>query len=133
MANHAKVLDVSEEDRQVLQSRVQARTVPVRDLERARILLLAAEGLPASAIAARVGCSRPTVTLWRARYEKDAIAGLDDAPRSGAPPRLTQARTDEILATTLAPPPKQLGVTHWSSRLLAKHLGDISHVTVTRL
>jgi DNA-directed RNA polymerase specialized sigma24 family protein len=63
MANHAKILDVSEEDRQVLTSRVQARTVPVRDLERARIVLLADEGLPAAEIASRVGCSRPTVTL----------------------------------------------------------------------
>jgi transposase len=133
MANHVKVLDVSEEDRQVLVSRVQARTVSVRDLERARIVLLAAEGLPAAEIASRVGCSRPTVTLWRSRYATDGLDGLGDAPRSGAPPKLTQTRKDEILATTLAPPPESLGVTHWSSRLLARHLGDVSHVTVTRL
>lgn len=105
----------------------------MRDRERARIVLLVAEGVPAAEIAARVGCSRPTVTLWRNRYATHGLAGLGDAPRSGAPPKLTQARTDEILAATLAPPPKQLGVTHWSSRLLAKHLGDVSHVTVTRL
>jgi hypothetical protein len=37
------------------------------------------------------------------------------------------------LAATLAPPPKKLGVTHWSSRLLASHLGDVSHATVARL
>jgi transposase len=133
MANHAKVLDVCEEDREVLQSRVQARTVSVRDRERARIVLLAAEGLPAAQIAAEVGCSRPTVTLWRQRYEAEGLAGLSDAARSGAPPKLTQARKDEILATTLAPPPEELGVTHWSSRLLARHLGDVSYVTVTRL
>src|SRR5680860_1877895 len=133
MANHVKVLDVSEEDREVLQSRVQARTVSVRNLERARIVLLAAQGLPAVEIAARVGCSRPTVTLWRNRYAQQGLAGLGDAARSGAPPRLTQQRKDEILAATLAPPPETLGVTHWSSRLLAKHLGDVSHVTVARL
>lgn len=133
MANHAKILDVSEEDRKVLQSRVQARTVSVRDRERARIVLLAAQGLPAVDIASQVGCSRPTVTLWRSRYEHDGIDGLVDAPRSGAPPKLTQQRKDEILAATLAPPPKRLGVTHWSSRLLAKHLGDVSHVTILRL
>jgi transposase len=107
--------------------------VSVRDLERARIVLLAAEGLPAAEIADRVGCSRPTVTLWRNRYAAEGLGGLGDAPRSGAPPKLTQARTDEILATTLAPPPQELGIAHWSSRLLAKHLGDVSHVTVTRL
>ena len=48
MANHVKVLDVSEEDHQVLVSRVQTRTVSVRDRERARIVLLAAQGLPAT-------------------------------------------------------------------------------------
>ena len=68
MANHAKVLDVSEEDLKVLQSRVQARRVSVRDRERVRIVLLAAEGLPAAQIVSEVGCSRPTVTLWRIRY-----------------------------------------------------------------
>jgi transposase-like protein len=129
MANRARILDVSEEDRQVLASRVQARTVSVRDLERARIVLLAAGGLPAAEIASRVGCSRPRVTLWRRRYEAQGLAGLGDEPRSGAPPRLTQARKGEILAATLAPPPESLGVTHWSSRLLARHLGDVSHVT----
>jgi len=133
MANHVKVLDISEEDREVLRSRVAARTISVRDRERARIVLLAGEGLPAVEIASRVGCSRPTVTLWRDRYATEGLDGLGDAPRSGAPPKLTQARTDEILAATLAPPPEHLGVTHWSSRLLAKHLGDVSHVTVTRL
>ena len=134
MANLVKLLDVSEEDREVLQSRVQARTVSVRrDRERARIVLLAARGLPAVEIAARVGVSRPTVTLWRSRYAERGLDGLGDAPRSGAPPKLTQARKDEILAATLAPPPKKLGVTHWSSRLLAKHLGDVSHATVARL
>ena len=83
MANHAKVLDVSEEDRKVLQSRVQARTVSVRDRERARIVLLAANGMPAAEIAAEVGCSRPTVTLWRTRYAADGLAGLGDAPARG--------------------------------------------------
>ena len=84
MANHAKVLDVSEEDREVLVSRVQARTVSVRDRERARIVLLAAGGMPAAQIATEVGVSRPTVTLWRNRYETDGIDGLGDAPPARA-------------------------------------------------
>ena len=96
-------------------------------------MLLAAQGLPAVEIAGRVGVSRPTVTLWRNRYAERGLDGLGDAPRAGAPPKLTQARRDEILAATLAPPPAELGVTHWSSRLLASHLGDVSHATVARL
>lgn len=59
MADHVKVLDVSEEDRQGLQSHVQARTASVRDRERARIVLLAGPGLPAVEIAAC--CSLLTV------------------------------------------------------------------------
>jgi transposase len=45
------------------------------------------------------------------------------------------ARTTAAVSrwNTLARPPAELGVTHWSSRLLARHLGDVSHVTVTRL
>lgn len=128
-----KVLDVSEEDRQVLQARVRAKSLPARDVERARIVLLAAEGLPADAIADRVGCSRPTVSLWRRRYEQGGIPALSDAPRSGAPPRVGRDKREQVLAATLQPPPKELGITHWSSRLLAKHVGGVSHMTVARI
>jgi transposase len=48
-------------------------------------VLLAAEGLPASRIAERVGCSEKLVKRWRARYERDGLGGLCDKPRSGRP------------------------------------------------
>ena len=44
--------------------------------QRARIVLLAADGLPNVEIAERVGVSRPTVTSWRARYARSGIGGL---------------------------------------------------------
>jgi transposase len=131
MANRAKVLSVSEADAKVLQARVRAKSSPAKVVERARIVLLAAEGLPAEAIAQRVGCSRPTVVNWRKRYEHAGLAGLDDAPRSGAPRTLPHAQAD-ILYATLDGPSEELGVTHWSSRLLGKHLG-VSHMTVARV
>lgn len=56
----------------------------VRLVLRARIVLCAAEGLPATRIAREVGCSEPTVCKWRARYECNRLQGLTDAPRSGA-------------------------------------------------
>ena len=96
--------------------------------QRARIVLLAADGESNTAIAAKVGVSRPTVIGWRDRYASSGIAGLDDDPRSGRP-RSVDHR--EVVAATLAPPPKKLGVTHWSSRLLAAHLG-IGNATVAR-
>lgn len=55
---------------------------------------------------------------WRADYGRSGLAGLDDRPRSGRPRVVDRQK---IIATTLLPPPKKYGVTHWSSRLLAAH------------
>ena len=95
---------------------------------RARIVLLAASGMSNAGIAARVGVSRPTVIGWRERYQAKGIAGLDDAPRSGRPRTIDHRK---IVTATLTPPPKKLGVTHWSSRLLGRHLG-VSDATVAK-
>jgi len=54
-------------------------------VERARIVLCAAEGKPGERISEEVGCSLPTVVKWRGRYGCDRIAGLRDAPRPGPP------------------------------------------------
>jgi transposase len=69
------------------------------------------------------------VNLWRARYAERGIAGLADEQRPGRPRQVDRAR---ILAATLAPPPASLGVTHWSSRLLAPRLG-VHHSTVAEV
>ena len=98
--------------------------------QRARIVLLADEGVGTNEIVARVGVSKPTVIAWRKRYAAEGIAGLDDRPKRGRP-----ARVDEVavVLATLEPPPDRLGVTHWSSRLLAEHLGGISNVWVAKI
>ncbi|MGB9034866.1 MAG: IS630 family transposase [Paeniglutamicibacter sp.] len=95
---------------------------------RARIVLLAADAVPNREIADRVGVSRPTVNKWRSRYAAGGVAGLADELRPGPEWRLDQR---EIVAKTLASPPKRLGVTHWSSRLLSHELG-VSHVTISK-
>ncbi|WP_245847715.1 IS630 family transposase, partial [Dietzia natronolimnaea] len=88
-------------------------------VQRARIVLLASEGRRNAEIAELAGASRPKVNLWRDRYEERGIAGLVDEKRSGRPRTLDHAA---IVTATLMPPPKSLGVTHWSSRLLAQRL-----------
>lgn len=85
-------------------------------MTRAKIVLAAGEGEGTSAISRRLGVSRPTVIQWRDRYAAEGLAGLDDADRSGRPKTVDDAM---ILAATLEPPPDKLGVTHWSTRLLA--------------
>src|SRR5215212_7180064 len=95
---------------------------------RARIVLLAAEGTSNVTIAELVGVSRPTVDLWRNRYRDKGLAGLADEDRPGRPRQVDPRR---IVEATLTQPPKSLGVTHWSSRLLAARL-KVSHVTVAQ-
>ena len=95
---------------------------------RAKIVLAASEGEGTSAISRRLGISRPTVIQWRDRYAATGLAGLDDAERSGRPKTVDDAA---VVAATLDPPPERLGVTHWSTRLLAAELG-VGDATVAR-
>src|SRR5215218_10729574 len=122
MAAHVRVVEVPEADRRELERRVRDKGLPAREVERARIVLLSAQGVPGKQIAARVGCAEPTVVMWRSRYAARGLAGLADAPRSGKPATITQEVRDEILSITLTEPPVELGATHWSSRLLADRL-----------
>ena len=95
--------------------------------QRARVVLLAADGLGTNEIVQRVGLSKPAVINWKRRYAAEGVGGLEDRAKSGRPARIDAA---EIVLSTLEPPPPALGVTHWSSRLLAKHLG-VSDFTVS--
>ncbi len=91
MSNRVRVVSVAENDRRVLARRVRARGASAREVERARIVVLASDGLPGKEFAARVGCSEPTVVLWRSRYAEHGLTGLADAPRSGNPPTIPQS------------------------------------------
>lgn len=97
--------------------------------QRARIVLLAAQGVPNAEIARRVGVSRPTVIQWRNRYEAGGISALRDLDRPGRPPVIDDVA---VVVATVQAPPETLGVTHWSARLLGKHLG-ISFASVARI
>jgi transposase len=97
--------------------------------QRARIVLLAAEGVSNTEIARRVGVSRPTVIGWRVRYTAGGVAALDDLDRPGRPVQVDEIA---IVVTTVTELPEQLGVTHWSARLLAGHLG-CSFATIARV
>jgi len=122
-------VDVPAEDRKVLESWLRSSSMPAGLVQRARIVLLAADGVPVKDIVARVGVSKPTVIGWKKRYAAEGIAGLEDRPKPG---RRKQVDEVAVVLATLEPPPERLGVTHWSSRLLADQLG-ISHVWVAAI
>jgi transposase len=92
-------------------------------------VLLAGGGLGTSEIMARTGVSKPTVIFRKRRYAAEGIGGLEDRPKPGKP-----RTTDDVavVLATLEPPPARLGVTHWSSRLLAAELG-LSNVKVAKV
>lgn len=127
MANKtAPALPLREGDRVRLERLTRSSTGMAGTAQRARIVLLAADGVGNQVIADTVGVSRPTVNLWRSRYAERGLPGLVDDPRPGRPRSIDRAA---IIAATLVPPPKSLGVTHWSSRLLGPRVGA-DHATV---
>ncbi|MDQ3761317.1 MAG: helix-turn-helix domain-containing protein [Actinomycetota bacterium] len=128
----AAPLTLREGDRGRLEALARSTSVRTSLAQRARIVLMSADGLTNTEIARRTGSTRPTVISWRNRYATGGINALGDLPRSGRPAMVDEL---EVVATTLADggrPPTHLGVNQWSSRLLGQHLG-ISFATVARI
>lgn len=97
---------------------------------RARIVLGCAEGADNKAVAARQRVSQQTVSKWRGRFVEHRLDGLLDAPRSGAPRSIDDARVDAVVARTLESVPAN--ATHWSTRSMASATG-LSQTTVSRI
>ena len=128
----APALMLREGDRQRLADLAGLPSVPSGLAKRARMVLLAADGMANAEIARTVGVSRPTVIGWRERYARGGVTALEDEPRSGRPAEIDEA---EVVVATLADdgrPPARLGITHWSARFLAAELG-ISFASVARI
>lgn len=122
-------VEVSPRDREVLSSWTRSSAIRAGLAQRARIVLLAGDGVGTNEIAARVGVSKPTVICWKRRYAAEGLGGLEDRPKPGRPRTVDEA---EVVAVSLEPPPERLGVTHWSTRLLARELG-ISNFAVGKV
>ena len=124
-------LPMSLEERRTLEAWVRARNTPQTVALRARICLLASEGMPNNAIAKRLETSRPTVLLWRKRFKERGVLGLsEEAPKGPSKRRLSRSKVDEIVQATLHTKPP--GSTHWSVRTMAKAQG-VSPATVARV
>src|SRR5688500_1114099 len=137
MAAHVRTVEIPEPDRRELLRRARSKGAPAREVERARIVLLAGDGVPGKQIAARGGCAEPTVVTWRGGYAESCLARPEDHPRPASPSPLPEALRDRVLELTLTEPPTAYGATHWSTRLLATALAGedrpISHATIARI
>jgi len=79
------VIRLSRAERQILERRSRQYTLPYRDVVRAKIVLLAAQGVENKVIGQRLDLPRPVVSKWRQRFWRERLAGLDERPRRGRP------------------------------------------------
>ena len=108
-----------------------SRSLPHRQVLRARIVLMAADGVSNLDIAGTLDQSRPTIQLWRERFLALRLAGLEkDAPRPGRKPAISPQRIQAVVEATLHTKP--LNATHWSTRSMAR-AQRLSEATVRRI
>ncbi|HVM00138.1 MAG TPA: helix-turn-helix domain-containing protein [Egibacteraceae bacterium] len=79
-------IDLTDDERRQLEANARAYTSPYCDVVRAKIVLMAADGLRNDEIAARLDTPRQVVSRWRKRFYEQRLAGLADLPRGGRPP-----------------------------------------------
>jgi transposase len=85
-------IDLTREERRELETRIRKYTSPYRDVIRAKLVLLAAEGLPNDVIAARLDSPRQIISKWRKRFFDQRLAGLEEEPRGGRTARFSPQR-----------------------------------------
>jgi transposase len=114
-------IELSADERAVLESWTRRRTSAQALALRARIVLLAAEGPSNTEIAERLGIARNTVAKWRTRFAEHRLDGLTDEPRPGQPRKISDALVEEVIVKTLESTPRD--ATHWSTRSMAAEVG----------
>ena len=83
---------LTREERRELEARTRQYTSPYRDVIRAKLVLLAAEGLSNDVIAGRLDTPRQIISKWRHRFFDQRLAGLEEEPRGGRPARFSPQR-----------------------------------------
>jgi transposase len=127
----AESIELDAQTERALRTLSKGRRVEARVLQRASVILLAAQGWQNKEIADAVKLDRRQVALWRRRFIEGGLdALLQDAARSGRTPSVTRAVESLILSRTLHEQPAE--ATQWSTRTLAAHLG-LSATTIRRV
>ena len=125
-----KPITLSEGEHEQLSAIVNSRSLPYGVVRRARIVLMAADGISNNAIAERVGLSHQTVCQWRQRYLRQGLAGLHDELRPGRPRSVSDEEVAMLVRKTIDT--KLENGTHWTIRTIANDTG-LSRPTVHRI
>jgi transposase len=131
MSAAAPPLSMTDGQREVLEALLRSRIAPVRQVQRARVLLLAADGVSNVEIAERCEVSRPMVLAWRRQFAADGLARFGEVAKGrGRKASIPAEKLAEIVELTLHHKPE--GETHWSTRTMAERVG-VSKDSVRRL
>jgi putative transposase len=125
-----KPVTLSEGEHEQLSAIVSSRSLPHGLVRRARIVLMAADGISNNTIAERVGLSHQTVCQWRQRYLQQGLVGLHDELRPGRPRSISDEEVAELVRKTIQTKPEN--GTHWTIRTVADETG-LSRPTVHRI
>jgi transposase len=125
-------LVLTDDERRSLEALARKRTASQALAERARIVLACAgDGASVTAVAGQFGVSREMVRKWRSRFAESRLDGLADAPRPGAPRKITDEQVEVVITTTLTQKGRGKD-THWSTRSMAEETG-LSQTAVSRI
>lgn len=123
-------LELKEQERETLQNWARRPKSAQALAQRARMILLCAEGNTNTQVAGKLDLRNQTVGKWRQRFVDRRLDGLLDEPRPGTPRKVSDAEVERVLTMTLESAPKD--ATHWSTRSLAAQCG-LSRSTVSRI
>jgi transposase len=114
-------IELTDQERAQLEAWTRRRTSTHALAVRSRIVLMAADGLNNTEIAARLDLALSSVRKWRKRFAEQRLDGLLDEPRPGRPRTITDEKVEEVIVKTLETTPRD--ATHWSTRSMAREVG----------
>ena len=121
MARKPIELEINNEQREELVTMQRSLKLERRYVDRAKVILLSANGETLDSIMNRVSLSRRAVNKWRQRFKKHGLDGLKDAPRSGKKPFITPEQKAMVIQKACSKP--EGGYTNWSQSRIAKEVG----------
>lgn len=125
MRTPLKLRALTAEEERMIRTLVRSRTASIRLVERARIIEAASQGQTIPKIAASLQVKEATVRKWFKRFEEHGVPGLEDAPRSGAPPTYTPENRAVVLEVAATAPSKLDQPFHcWSLKRLQIYLKE---------
>ncbi len=128
--NVARSITLDADTREQVEAFARSRSLPHALVVRAKVILMASDGMKSIDIAEKVGLSRVSVGKWRTRFAEGGLNGLYEELRPGRPRQIEEERIAALITKTLRSTPR--GQTHWSCRTMSESVG-LSKSTVQRV